>query len=70
MLFSSGGFLQGGGEGGGNQQRLALHARGGQLRFHALVNDAFVRGVHVHDDHAGGVFGQHVDAVDLRDGAA
>ena len=40
------------------------------LRFHALVNDAFVRGVHVHDDHAGGVFGQHVDAVDLRDGAA
>ena len=31
---------------------------------------AFVRGVHVHDDHASGVFGQHVDAVNLRDGTA
>ena len=45
-------------------------AIGAELLFQALVDDAFVRGVHVHQHQALGVFGQDVDAVQLGNGAA
>ena len=71
--FCCGHFERRGREGGWNQQRLAGDAfvgRGVHLRFQALVDDAFVRRVHVHDDQALRVFSQDVDALQLREGLA
>ncbi len=71
MGLGRGHFLGRGGEGGGNQQRLAgdLFCRiDGILEL--LVDDALVRRMHVHHDHALGILGQYVHAVDLGDGAA
>ncbi len=68
---AAGHFLRGGGKGGGNQQGLAGNGLVvAHLGLQALVHDALVRGVHIDDDHALGVFRQDVNAVDLRHGAA
>ncbi len=67
MRFGRCHFLRGGGKGGGNQQGLAGNGLVvAHLGFQALVHDALVRGVHIDDDHALGVFRQDVNAVDLR----
>ena len=71
VRLGSGHLLRGGGKGGGNQQGLAGNGLVvAHLGFQALVNNALVRGVHIDDDHALGVFRQDVNAVDLRHGAA
>ena len=59
-----------GGEGGGDQQRLAGDAGAVELVFQSLVDDALMRRVHIDQHQAGVVFGQDVDAVQLRDRAA
>ena len=58
--------MRGGGKGGGDEQVLAVQGCVCELVLELLVEDALVRGVHVYDDHAAGVFSQYVDAVDLR----
>ncbi|MPN41365.1 hypothetical protein SDC9_188910 [bioreactor metagenome] len=59
-------FLRRGGESGGDQQGLTGDARAAlYLGLEAFVDDALVRGVHVHDDHALRVLGQDVDPVNL-----
>ena len=68
--FSRGHFLRRGGEHQRDQQRLAFQPLVRHLRLQAFVDHAFVSRVHVHNDQALGVFGQYVDAADLRDGAA
>ena len=69
--FCGGDFFGRGGEGGRDQQRLAGDARSAvHLGLEAFIDDAFVRGVHVHHDQSLGVLGQDIDAVDLCDGAA
>ncbi len=68
--FGRGHFLRRGGEHQRDQQGLAFQSLVRHLGFQALVDHAFVGGVHVHDDQALGVFGQHIDAADLRNGAA
>jgi hypothetical protein len=47
-----------------------LGPRPAAVGLEPLVDDALVRGVHVHHHQALGVFGQDVDAVQLRHGAA
>src|SRR5205823_3662968 len=69
LRLGRGGFLRRRGEGGRDEQRLRLDAARGEARFQALVDDAFVRRMHVDDHQALVVFGEHVDAGDLRDGA-
>ena len=64
-----------GGKGGGDQQGLAGDARAlslsaVELVFQALVDDAFVRGVHVHHHQALLVFGEDIDTVQLRHSSA
>ena len=52
------------------QQRLAAHAGIGQGRFHALVGDPLMGGMHVHHDQPAGALRQDIDAMQLRDGVA
>ena len=76
MGFGGGHFECGGGEGVGNQQRLARDTGSTcavavcGLAFQALVHDALVRGMHVDNDQAVGVLGQDVGATELGERAA
>ncbi len=64
MGLGRGHFLRRGGKGGGNQQGwLAMGWSLPSCVLQALVHDALVRGVHVHNHHALGVLGQDVNAV-------
>ena len=82
-FLRGGDFQRGGGEGGGDQERLT--GQGGffsrivvfsdvdlrlKLSFKALVHNPFMGGVHVHNDQALCIFRQDVDALQLGDGAA
>ena len=71
------GFGVGAGKRGGYQQGLAGQAAGvlavfgaRPLVFEPLVDDALVGGVHVHHHQALGVFGQYINALQLRQRAA
>ena len=51
-----------------HQQRLRGDMTALAGLFQPFVGDALVRGVHVHQHHAGGVFSQNINAVQLRAG--
>ena len=53
-----------------DQQRLRFDGRGADAGLQPLIDDAFVRRMHVDDHQAVPILGQHIDAADLRDGAA
>ena len=57
-------------EGHRDQQSLCLHGARIQCRFQLLIEDAFMRGVHVHQHQSLPVLRQHIDAMQLRDGVA
>ncbi len=69
-IFGGGHLGRRGGKRGGNQERLAGDLPGVELLLEPLVDDAFVGGVHVDHHQALRVFGQDVDALELRDRAA
>ena len=52
--------------GTGTNNPLALHVTLEELRLHAFIGDALVRGMHVDDHQTVGVLSKHVDAVQLR----
>ena len=54
----------------GHQQQLPGDAGGGQLRLDAFVDQPFVGGVLIDDDHAVGGFGHYIGGVQLRPGRA
>ncbi|MNJ54157.1 hypothetical protein D3C77_495870 [compost metagenome] len=54
------------GDGFGHQQRLTTQAFAGHRGFQALVGDAFMGGMHVHQHHALGILRKDVDALELR----
>jgi hypothetical protein len=70
FAFGDVGLAFGDGDGHRHEQRLRAQAGTVVRALQLLVTDAFVRGVHVHDDQAFGVLGEDVDAVQLRDGEA
>ena len=78
MRLGRGHLLRRGGKGGGDEQGLAGHGRhatlrlrdGIELTFEPLIDDAFMRSVHVHHHQALAVLCQDVDALQLRNGAA
>ena len=61
-----GNFLRCGGESRRNQQRLAGDGGVDELGFQTLINNALVRRMHVDDHQTGGVLGEDVDALQLR----
>ncbi len=68
MLHLGRGQLQrGGGKGGRNQQRLAGQGGGGgvPLALQAFIDDALVRGVHVHQHQPVAVLREDVHPVQL-----
>ena len=68
ILLSRGNLLRSGRKHGWYQQGLGLQRCGLHLPLELFVDDALVRGMHVHDHHALRVFGHDVHAVDLRHG--
>jgi hypothetical protein len=70
VLFGGGDVDRFGAEHRWNQQRLGGHLLLVERPLELLVEDAFVRGMHVHDDQALAVLRQDIDAVQLREGVA
>lgn len=63
MLFGAISFTLAQGQGFGHQQRLAAKAFAGHGHLEALVHDALVSSVHVHQHQANRVLGQDIDAL-------
>ena len=65
VFFGGADFHGVGKKGDGDQQRLHLHGVGIERIFQLLVENAFVRSVHVDQHQAPAVLCQHIDAVQL-----
>ena len=70
MFFCAVGFTLAHRQGFRHQQRLAAEAFAGHGDLQALVHDPLMGSVHVHQHQAMGVFGEDINAFELRQGIA